>query len=180
MSNETTNTNPQNMLNEVVKTYPNIVAKVTKVMLPENGNDNRITFVLDKEFETIDKNTGEHKQTNMFGLNIFAVVNQVSQFVPEIQLADTLALGKTVNPQIVSLAMTNANIEIKNTFRAKGEKRQNTDDVYSNDCVTREIVKVKTNILPVFATMLERLIFTAPAIVTQTSATVPNPFNVIG
>lgn len=37
-----------------------ITAKITKVMLPQ-GTDERITFVLDKEFTTIDFATGEEK-----------------------------------------------------------------------------------------------------------------------
>ncbi len=152
-----------------------IVAKVTKVMLPQGGDD-RITFVLNKEFTTIDFTTSEEKQTNMFGLNIYAVVNQVSQFVPEIQLADTLALGACVNPQIIALAMTNADIEVKREQHEKGEKRKNSEDLYARDCITSEIVKVKTDIKPIFSQMLMQLVTTAPAIVK--AAAVPNPFGI--
>ena len=150
-----------------------ITANVTKVMLPQ-GSDNRITFVIDTEFKTLDFATGEEKLTNMFGLNIFAVVNQVAQFVPEIQLADTLALGNCVNPQIVALALTNATITIKREVHEKGEQRKNTSELYARDCITSEIVKVSTNIKPIFAQMLMQLVTTAPAIVQK--ADIPNPF----
>ena len=150
-----------------------ITAKVTKVMLPQ-GTDERITFVLDKEFTTIDFATGEEKTTNMFGLNIYAVVNQVGQHVPEIQLADTLAMGKCVNPQIIALALTNAEIIVKREEHEQGEKRKNSNELYARDCITSEIVKVKTNIKPIFAQMLMQVVTTAPAIVK--AAAVPNPF----
>lgn len=150
-----------------------ITATVTKVMLPQ-GTDERITFVLDKEFTTIDFTTGEDKTTNMFGLNIYAVVNQVEQYVPEIQLADTLAMGKCVNPQIIALALTNAEIVVKREQHEQGEKRKNSNELYARDCITSEIVKVKTNIKPIFAQMLMQVVTTAPAIIK--AAAVPNPF----
>ena len=150
-----------------------ITAKITKVMLPQ-GTDERITFVLDKEFTTIDFATGEEKTTNMFGLNIYAVVNQVGQYVPEIQLADTLAMGKCVNPQIIALALTNAEIVVKREEHEQGEKRKNSNELYARDCITSEIIKVKTNIKPIFAQMLMQVVTTAPAIVK--AAAVPNPF----
>lgn len=150
-----------------------ITATITKVMLPQ-GTDERITFVLDKEFTTIDFTTGEEKTTNMFGLNIYAVVNQVGQYVPEIQLADTLAMGKCVNPQIIALALTNAEIVVKREEHEQGEKRKNSSELYARDCITSEIVKVKTNIKPIFAQMLMQVVTTAPAIVK--AAAVPNPF----
>ena len=150
-----------------------ITATVTKVMLPQ-GTDERITFVLNKEFTTIDFATGEEKTTNMFGLNIYAVVNQVGQYVPEIQLADTLAMGKCVNPQIIALALTNAEIVVKREEHEQGEKRKNSSELYARDCITSEIVKVKTNIKPIFAQMLMQVVTSAPAIVK--AAAIPNPF----
>lgn len=150
-----------------------ITANVTKIMLPQ-GTDDRITFVLDRSFTTIDFSTGEEKETNMFGLNIYAVVNQVSQFVPEIQLADTLAMGKCVNPQVIALALTNAEIQVKREQHEQGEHRKNSTELYARDCITSEIVKVKTNIKPIFAQMLMQIVTTAPAIVR--AAAVPNPF----
>lgn len=150
-----------------------ITAIVTKVMLPQ-GTDDRITFVLNKEFTTIDFATGEEKTTNMFGLNIYAVVNQVGQYVPEIQLADTLAMGKCVNPQIIALALTNAEIVVKREEHEQGEKRKNSNELYARDCITSEIVKVKTNIKPIFAQMLMQVVTSAPAIVK--AAAIPNPF----
>lgn len=146
---------------------------IIKTMLPE-GSDERISFMLDKEFDTIDFTTGETKRTNIFGMNIYAVVNQVAQFVPYIQLADALALGKMVNPQIISLSMNGANVSIKRVLHNQGEQRINTSDVYSRTCKTTEFVKVKPNINPIFEPVLNKLIAEAPAIVK--AAAVPNPF----
>lgn len=148
---------------------------IIKTMLPE-GNEERISFVLDKEFDTIDFTTGEVKKTNIFGMNIYAVVNQVSQFVPYIKLADALALGKMINPQIISLSMNGANVNIKRVLHNQGEQRINTSDVYSRTCKTTEFISVKPNINPIFEPVLNQLIATAPAIVK--AAALPNPFGI--
>lgn len=150
-----------------------ISGTITKVMLPE-GNDERVSFVLDKEFETIDFKTGEVKRTNIFGMNIYAVVNQVGPFVSYIQLADALAMGKMINPQIISLSMLNAEVKIKREDHEAGEKRKNTEDIYARNCKTTDFVNVKPNIKPIFEQMLMQLISTAPAIVKAPA--IPNPF----
>lgn len=170
---ETTKANEQEVQQVENEKAEIINGKIIKVMLPE-GNDERVSFVLDKEFDTIDFKSGEIKTTNIFGLNIYAVVAQVSQFVPEIQLADALAMGKMVNPQIVSLSMLNADVEIKRENHEAGEKRKMSEDVYARNCKTTEFVNVIPHIKPIFAQMLMQIVTTAPAIVK--AAAVPNPF----
>ena len=172
-TNENANANANENVDANANEANTITATITKIMLPQ-GNEERITFVLDEVFTTIDFSTGEEKITNMFGLNIYAVVNQVAQYVPEIQLADTLAMGKCVNPQIIALALTNAEIAVKREQHEQGEQRKNSNELYARDCITSEIVKVKTNIKPIFSQMLMQLISTAPAIVKAPA--VPNPF----
>lgn len=150
-----------------------ITGTITKVMLPE-GNDERVSFVLDKEFDTIDFKTGEVKRTNIFGLNIYAVVNQVGQFVSYIQLADALAMGKMINPQIISLSMLNAQVTIKRETHRENEQRKNSNELYSRDCITSEFTDVKPNVKPIFEQMLMKIVTTAPAIVKAPA--IPNPF----
>ena len=150
-----------------------ITGTITKVMLPE-GNDERVSFVLDKEFNTIDFKTGEVKRTNIFGLNIYAVVNQVGQFVSYIQLADALAMGKMINPQIISLSMLNAQVTIKRETHREREQRKNSTELYSRDCITSEFTDVKPNVKPIFEQMLMKIVTTAPAIVKAPA--IPNPF----
>ena len=160
----------ENVENENAET---ITATVIKVMIPE-GEDERVSFVLDKEFNTIDFKTGEVKRTNIFGLNIYAVVNQAAKFVSYIQLADALAMGKMINPQIISLSMIGANVTIKRESHNEGEQRKNTNGVYARDCITSEFMDIKPNIKPVFEQMLMQIIATAPAIVKAPA--IPNPF----
>ena len=155
------------------KTYEPIVGKVTKVMTPQQ-NDERITLVFDCEFETINAETGEAKQTNMVGINIYNLVSQIGDKEDHIQLADMLAMGNMVNPQIISLALTNSDMEIERTFKKKGDKRENTDDKYTSDCITSKITNVKTHISPIVEQMLNKLVTEKPCIVR--SASVPNPF----
>lgn len=158
--------------NETVQEFN---ATIIKVMTPQ-GADDRITFVFDRTFETIDKNTGEIKESNMFGLNIYNVVQQVAAKVPEIQLADTLAMGAMVNPQIIALAMINAETKIKREYHEAGEAREATNDTYTANCWVSKFEDVRTHIAPVFASMLQNLIMTKPAIIK--TAAVPNPFGI--
>lgn len=151
-----------------------LVLNVVKVMLPEGG-DNRVSLVTDKKFETVDFTTGETKETDTFGLNIYNLVNMVGSDVPEIQLADALSLGRMVNPQIISLALTNAELTCTREAHAAGEKREDGVSEYSKDCIVTKILKVKTNIKPAFKAMLEHLVTTAPCVVKVAST---NPYNI--
>lgn len=159
--------------NETEQKAEIISGKITKVIMPE-GNDERITFVLNKEFETYDFKTGELKTTNMFGMNIYAAVAQLGQFIPYIQLADALAMGKMVNPQIISLSTLNADVDIKREEHEEGEQRKYGENVYARNCITSEFVNVKANINPIFEQTLMQLVSTAPAIVKAPA--IPNPF----
>lgn len=167
---ETTNESGDNSNVEI------ITGTITKVMVPE-GNDERISFALDREFDTIDFNTGEIKKTNIFGMNIYAVVNQVGQFVSYIQLADALAMGKMINPQIIALSMLNAQVAIKRENHEAGEQRKMSLDVYARNCKTTDFVTVKPNIKPIFEQMLMKLVTSAPTKVKEDNENnIPNPF----
>lgn len=153
-----------------------ITGTITKVMLPE-GNDERVSFALDREFDTIDFKTGEVKKTNIFGMNIYAVVNQVGQFISYIQLADALSMGKMINPQIIALSMLNSQVAIKRENHEAGEKRKMSADVYARNCKTTDFVTVKPNIKPIFEQMLMTLITTAPTMIKDDKKNnTPNPF----
>lgn len=174
MNEELKNKEVQQEVQQVTNKEPEVISgKIIKVMLPE-GSDDRISFVLDKDFETYDFKTGELKTTNIFGMNIFAAVAQLGQFISYIQLADALAMGKMVNPQIISLSTLNADVDIKREEHEEGEQRKFGENVYARKCKTSEFIKVKPNIKPIFEQTLMKLVATAPAIVK--AAAVPNPF----
>lgn len=151
-------------------------AKIIKVMLSQG--DNRVTFVLNKEFDSFDQN-GEPYKTNMFGTNIYNLVNEVGSQVPHLQLADSLAMGAPVNPQIVSLVMVNADIEVQRVFKEKGEEREKEGTgVYSNDCFVTRFKKVTTHINKVFEAVLNDLVMNKPTANVAASVTAANPFNI--
>lgn len=147
---------------------------ITKVM--QSQGDNRITLVLNKEFAGYDNN-GEEVTTTMFGTNVYNLINEVGAQVPELQLADAMALGKPLNPQIVALVLMNAEIEVQRVFKEKGEEREFSEngEVYTNTCFVTRFKKIKTHINQVFVTMINNLIMTKPCMET---VAVVNPFNV--
>lgn len=168
-------TNAKKVETNEVKDYV-LNAKITKVMLSQG--DNRVTFVLNTEFNGFDQN-GEQVKTNMFGTNIYNLVNEVGQQVPYLQLADSLAMGAPINPQIVSLAMTNADIEVQRVFKAKGEERETEGTgVYSNDCFVTRFKKVTTHINKVFESVLTDLVMNKPTAQNTASVATANPFNI--
>lgn len=149
-------------------------ATITKVM--QSQGDNRITLVLNKEFAGYDNN-GEEVTTTMFGTNVYNLINEVGAQVPELQLADAMALGKPLNPQIVALVLMNAEIEVQRVFKEKGEEREFSEngEVYTNTCFVTRFKKIKTHINQVFVSMINNLIMTKPCMET---VAVVNPFNV--
>lgn len=152
--------------------------RVTKVMLP-TGDDDRVTLVTTGKFDTIDFNSGETKETNMFGINIYNLVNQIGAKVPYIQLADAMAMGKMINPKIISLALMNAEISIKREIHAQGELREDGQSVYTRDCIVTKITDVKTHINPVFKLMLDKLVMEEPTVVKITNdVAAPTSFNI--
>lgn len=154
------------------KNYENVSGRIVRVMISQY-DANRVSFQLNVDFPSINKD-GKEENTNTFGINVFNLVQQIGMSVPEIALADTLSMGQPINPQIIALAMQGADIEIKREFKAKGEKREGTNDTYANDCIVSKFDKVTTHILPQFAAMLANIVATKPAIVK--AAAIPNPF----
>lgn len=157
------------------KTYENVKAKVVNVRKNDEGD--RLIITTDKEFETISYESQEFQTTNAFSLNIVNLVNQIGSQIDAIQLANVLSLGKLPNVQIIALALTNAEIEFTREHKLKGERRKNTDEVYSNDCVISNIVKAKENISPIAAKHIDRLLMTQPSEPEDKNNFI-NPFNV--
>ena len=88
---------------EETRVYNNVKANVVAVTLPK-GIDGRVTISLDCEpFPSIDFETGEEITKSAFGINIRNLVNQVGEKVEAIGLANALAMGKAINPQIIRL-----------------------------------------------------------------------------
>lgn len=143
--------------------------KIVRVLTAPN-DPKRLMFVTNTEFETINNQSGEYVVTSSFSKNIREVINQVAKFVPELQLAEVLAMGQMVNPLIISLAMVNADVVVDRTIKHKGDEREykinGVTQKYDNDAYLTTFVKVKPNINPLFATQLEKLIATQPAMVT--------------
>lgn len=177
-ANEVNNEVANKANNELVE----ITSKVVKVMTPQQTNDGklRLIFMFDDSttFKSIKYGTGEVVETNKFSLNAIAATNQLVKFVPEIQLAETLALGNPVNPRIIALAMTNAVVTIKREFKSKDDVRENTQDTYGTDLWKTTFTNVKTNINPIFSNMINHLLMSEPAIVTTQAAAMPNPYNI--
>lgn len=149
------------------KVYPNITANIVAVTLPKDI-DGRVTISLDCEpFTTIDFETGQEVEKTSFGINQRNLINQIAPKVKILKLLKARAMGRAINPEIISLALIDSTIEVKRTFRAKGTPRQFTNELYAKDCIVSEIVNIKPNIDKDFMEEIQELKRTQPFIETK-------------
>ncbi len=168
----------KNVKSEETRNYPNIKGNIVAVTLPK-GIDGRVTISLDCEpFASIDFETGEEITKNGFGINVRNLVNQIGDKVEAIGLANALAMGRNINPQIVSLSLIGASVEVSRTFHAKGTKREESDELYSKDCIVSNIVAITPHVKPMFQKVLETMVMTKPYIENVASGIVTNPFGI--
>lgn len=171
-------TNSNANQSEETRVYNNVKGNIVAVTLPK-GIDGRVTISLDCEpFPSIDFETGEEIVKSAFGINIRNLVNQVGDKVEPIGLANALAMGKAINPQIISLALIGASIEVSRTFHAKGTQREQSEELYSKDCIVSDIVAITPHVKPMFQKVLETLVMTKPYIENVASGIVANPFGI--
>ena len=160
------------------RVYPNVKGNIVAITLPK-GIDGRVTISLDCEpFTSIDFETGEEITKSGFGMNIRNLVNQIGDKVEAIGLANALAMGRNINPQIVSLALIGASVEVSRTFHAKGTKREESDELYSKDCIVSNIIAITPHVKPMFQKVLETMVMTKPYIENVASGIVANPFGI--
>lgn len=134
-----------------------------------NGTSVTIGLNLSKKVKTFDKK-GDEVETDFITMKLGKVVDQVTKFIPELQLASALALGAVINPQIVALCLTNAKIEILENFKFAEEQREGMNETYGKNTWVKDITKCTPNINPLFMPTLGNLINTAPAIKLATAA----------
>jgi hypothetical protein len=63
-------------------------------------------------------------------------------------------------------------------FHAKGTQREQSEELYSNDCIVSEIIAITPHIKPMFQKVLETLVMTKPYIENVASGIVANPFGI--
>lgn len=160
------------------RVYNNVKGNIVAVTLPK-GIDGRVTISLDSDpFPSIDFETGEETEKTSFGINIRNLVNQIGEKVEYIALANALAMGKSINPQIISLSLIGASVEVKRVFHAKGTKREKSEELYSKNCIASEIISITPHVKPMFNKVLETLVMTKPFIESLPNGTITNPFGI--
>ena len=144
------------------RVYPNITANIVAVTIPKNI-EGRVTISLDCEpFTSIDFETGQEVEKTSFGINQRNLINQIAPKVKILKLLNARAMGRAINPEIISLALIDATIEVKRTFHAKGTPRPFTNELYAKDCIVSEIISIKPNIDKDFMEEIQELKKTQP------------------
>lgn len=150
-----------------------INANVTGVdLVPEDNTRLRLAF--DTTFETYNMSTGELQETNTFSKKIMALLQQlVALQVPQARLLLGMCMGHNPNPQILCMLLLNATLEVEFVFKAKGEKRENTNDVYNNDTFVPTIRRISLAMDELFTNTVNSLILTKPVLEVKAAV---NPF----
>lgn len=164
--------NKENKEENTNKNYQIKNARIVKVW-QSNYDKNRITIQLDKTFKSYNENGVFVEDADSFGIPNNRVLRECSS-IEQLQLADAMAMGKPINPQIISLSLLNAIVTVDRTFKQKGEEREFEQGVYANDCFVSHIVSIKPDIKKLFADQLNKLIQTA--LIVKEEA-VPNPWD---
>ena len=161
------------------RVYPNITANIVAVTMPKNI-EGRVTISLDCEpFTSIDFETGQEVEKTSFGINQRNLINQIAPKVKILKLLNARAMGRAINPEIISLALIDATIEVKRTFHAKGTPRQFTNELYAKDCIVSEIVNIKPNIDKDFMEEIQELKRTQPFVEVKPNVIgITNPFGI--
>ena len=168
-----------NVKSEETRVYPNITANITAVTMPKNIGG-RVTISLDCEpFTSMDFDTGQEVEKTSFGINQRNLINQIAPKVKILKILNARAMGRVINPEIISLVLTDATIEVKRTFHAKGTQRRFTDELYSNDCIVSDIVDIKTHIDKDFMEEIQELKRTQPFVEVKPNIVgIGNPFGI--
>ena len=170
MANNKTTAKASEQKEEKALSYE-VTAKVQAVL---KGEDGRMRIITDKEFLTIDFKTEQEEQTNSFSLNPFNLLQQVCKYIPILKMANTMAMGEQLNPKIIALAIVEADITFTREYHAKGETRKETNDAYSKNCYTTDIIKAVPHISEEANVMIMQLINTQLTL--PKAGTIPNPF----
>lgn len=122
--------------------------KITNVIISkENGRNGRIVLTLDGEpFMTYKYGTAERIMTNSVSFDIANVTNEFGQFSEIISTADGYMAGSAIPIPLISFALKGGTISINRLFKAKGEKRESAEDVYTQDLFKTKVIGFTENL----------------------------------
>lgn len=118
-------------------------AKVVNVLTNAERPD-RISIAVDCEFPTINATTGIEKQSNVFGISLYALAFSVGDQLPALDLACALGMGEFLNPRVASLDLRGATITFSREYKAAGSITSNGETIEKSCYVTR-VLSVKQN-----------------------------------
>jgi len=122
--------------------------KITNVILSkENGRNGRVTLILDGEpFMAYKYGTAEKIMTNNISFDIANISNEFGQFSEVISTADGYMAGSAIPVPLISFALKGGMISIERIFKAKGEKRESTEDVYTQNLFKTKVTAFTENL----------------------------------
>lgn len=119
-----------------------------------------------------------------FSMQEYNLLLQLIPFSEELAVAHALSNGKSIPQSLISLCLTNAEIEFKRHYHAAGEERQAKDkdgntSVYEKQCYTTEIVNVTFHLSQLAQTFIMKCLsdlMVSSTTTTTTTTTTAVPF----
>lgn len=158
----TTTTQPQA---QAPKDYTITGARIVRVSSIDKSkstfaeSEKRVFLLLDTNFKSFDKD-GKEIETDTLTIDRFALAQQVCKADPDSTLAAMLSatLGDAIRPELFAASLQGANVDIRRTFHAENELRQDGMSVYSHNCFTSEIISFSEHINKIASKMIDKAI----------------------
>lgn len=150
---------------------------VTKAFNVKTGEQTDVLeFETTETFPNINIETGKHQMTSKFTKHPFALSEELTPICSEIRSIKTLTLSKNVDPVILGLLTIDSTMKIRRRPVRQGEKRKSTNDRYTSDSWTTDIISIKTNISSYNAAQIQTIIKEERE--RKNKKTAPNPFDI--
>ena len=138
--------------NQVTRPEDGATCEITaKVLRVENVFDDRqLNITLNTEIEKFDIKAKEMVKSNVLVKRLKSVTEDVATCVPTIRRVVRRAMGKQINPVLLSIVLENADIKMVGVYHHENTKREfdgaTESDVYTSDCWVYRITEVTTHL----------------------------------
>lgn len=122
-----------------------------KILRVENIFDDRqLNITLDTEIDKFDIKAKEIIKSNVLVKRLKSVTEDVTNCVPAIRRVVRRAMGKQINPVLLSIVLENADVKLIGTYHHENTKREfdgsTENDTYTSDCWVYRIAEVTTHL----------------------------------
>lgn len=149
-----------------------------KVLRVENIFDDRqLNITLDTEIDKFDIKARAIIKSKVLVKRLKSVTEDTANCVPAIRRVVRRAMGKQINPVLLSIVLENADVKLIGTYHHENTKREfdgaTESDTYTSDCWVYRIAEVTTHLTDEDLQDFDEVRKEEPYLVTATTAQLP-------